>query len=97
MKCWNDLQDPKIVDVKNVLTLDMCFESAEDALIFYVKYVQLASFNMRKNIKRNNYHAQELECSFSRTYKGGPGQDRTCGKTTKKTNAKQWCASQDQQ
>jgi hypothetical protein len=81
--------------MKYVPTLDMCFESAEDALAFYVRYAQLVGFNMRKNRKRNNDHAQEVECSFNETYKRGPGLDRKHAKTTKKKNAKQWCASQD--
>jgi hypothetical protein len=39
---------------------------------------------MRKNRKRNNDCVQEVECSFSREYKGGPGPNRTQDKTTKK-------------
>jgi hypothetical protein len=61
----------------------MCFESAEDTFAFYVKYVQLASFRMRRNKKRNNGRAQEVECLFSGE-KGGLGPDRTRGKITKK-------------
>jgi hypothetical protein len=62
----------------------MYFERAEDALAFYVRYVRLAGFNIRRNKKRNNGRAQEIECLASGQYKGGLGPNRTHGKTTKK-------------
>jgi hypothetical protein len=39
---------------------------------------------MRRSRIRNNGHAQEVECKAKGQYKGGPGSDRTRGKTTKK-------------
>jgi hypothetical protein len=39
---------------------------------------------MRRSRIRNNGHAQEVECKAKGQYKGGPGLDRTRGKTTKK-------------
>ena len=79
------MQDPT-TDVKYVPTLEMNFHSAEDALAFYITYAQLAGFNIRKNRMRNNGRAQDVECSFSGKYKGGPGPDRQRAKTTKKKN-----------
>ena len=76
--------------MKYVPTLDMCFESAEDALAFYATYALLAGFNIRKNRKRNNGRAQEIECSFNGQHTGGPGPDRQRGKTTKKKTVKEW-------
>jgi hypothetical protein len=75
---------PQIIDMKYIPMLDMFFERVEDALAFYVRYARLADFNMRKNRKRNNDHTQEVKCLVRGEYKGGPGLDRTCGKTTKK-------------
>jgi hypothetical protein len=74
--------------VKNVPTLDMFFESAEDALAFYVRYAWLIGFDVRRNRTRNNGHAQEVQCKAGGQYKGGPELDRTCGKTTKKKKCK---------
>jgi hypothetical protein len=88
MNCRNVLQDPQIVDVNYVPTLDLYFESAEDVLAFYVRYAWLAGFNIRRNRTRNNGHAQEVECKASGQYKGGSGPDRTCGKTIKKKKCK---------
>jgi hypothetical protein len=62
----------------------MYFERAEDTLAFYVRYARRAGFNIRRNITKNNGRDQEVECSASEQYKGGPGPDRTRGKTTKK-------------
>jgi hypothetical protein len=70
--------------VKYVPTLDMYFESAEDALAFYIRYARLAGFDIRRNRTMNNGRAQEVECSTSGEYKGGLGLDRTRGKTIKK-------------
>jgi hypothetical protein len=42
--------------MKYVPTLDMYFESAEDALAFYVTYARLAGFDIRGNRTRNNGH-----------------------------------------
>jgi hypothetical protein len=70
--------------VKYVPMLDMYFERVGDALAFYVRYMWLADFNIRRNRSRNNGCAQEVEYSASGQYNGGPGPDRTCGKTTKK-------------
>jgi len=64
----------------------MTFDSAEDALGFYVTYAQLAGFNMRKNRKRHNDRSQEIECSFGGKYTAGPGPDRERAKTTKRKN-----------
>jgi hypothetical protein len=66
----------------------MYFERVEDALVFYVRYVQLAGFNIRRNRSRNNGSVQEVECSASEQYKGGLSPDRTPGKTTKKKKCK---------
>jgi hypothetical protein len=74
--------------VKNVPTLDMYFESAQDALAFYIRYARLAGFDIRRNRKRNNGRAQEVECKANGQYKGDPAPDRTCGKTTKKKKCK---------
>jgi hypothetical protein len=68
--------------------LDMFFESAENALAFYIKYARLADFNIRRNRTRNNDRAQEVECKASGQYKGGPEPDRTHDKTTKKKECK---------
>jgi hypothetical protein len=68
--------------------LDMYFESVEDALAFYVRYARLAGFDIRRNRTRNNGHAQQVECSASGQYKGGPSPDRTRGKTTMKNKCK---------
>jgi hypothetical protein len=59
--------------VKYVSTLDMFFESAEDALAFYVRYARLAGFEVRRDRRRNNGRAQEVECKPSGQYKGGLG------------------------
>jgi hypothetical protein len=75
--------------VEYVPALDMYFERVEDVLALYVRYMQLAGFNIRRNRMRNNGRTQEAECSASGQYKGGPGPDRTHGKTIKKKNAKQ--------
>jgi hypothetical protein len=48
MNCSNVLHDPQIIDVEYVPTLDMYFESAEDALAFYVRYARLAGFDIRE-------------------------------------------------
>jgi hypothetical protein len=64
------------------------FESAKDTLAFYVRYVRLAGFDVRRNRTRNNGHAPEVECKASGQYKGGPDQDRTRAKTTKKKKCK---------
>jgi hypothetical protein len=45
-----------------VPSLDMYFESAEDALAFYVRYTWLAGFDIRRSRTRNNGHVQEVEC-----------------------------------
>jgi hypothetical protein len=74
--------------VKYVPTLDMYFESADGALAFYVRYVWLASFDIRRNRTWNNGHAQEVECKANIQYKRGAGLDRTHGKTTKKKKCK---------
>jgi hypothetical protein len=66
----------------------MYFESAEDALPFYVRYARLAGFNIRRNRTRKNGRAQEVECKASGQYKGGPILNRTHGKTTKKKKCK---------
>jgi hypothetical protein len=50
--------------------LDMFFESAKDALAFYIRYTWLPGFDIRRNRTRNNGRAQEDECSASREYKG---------------------------
>jgi hypothetical protein len=76
------------VDVKYVPTLDMYFESAEDALSFCVKYARLAGFDIRRNRTRNNSCAQEIECKASGQYKGGPVPDRTRGETINKKKCK---------
>jgi soluble lytic murein transglycosylase-like protein len=68
--------------------LDMFFESAENVLAFYIRYAQLAGFDIRRNITRNNDHAQEVECKASGQYNGGPGPDRTRDKTTEKKKCK---------
>jgi hypothetical protein len=68
--------------------LDMFFESAENVLAFYIKYARLAGFDIRRNRIRSNGRAQEVECKASGQYKGGPGPDRTCDKTTKKKKCK---------
>jgi hypothetical protein len=86
--CSNVLQDPQLVDMKYISTLDIFFESAEDVLAFYVRYAQLACFDVRRNKTRNNGRAQEVECKASGHYKGGPGPDRTCSKTTNKKKYK---------
>jgi hypothetical protein len=85
LKC---LTGPQLVDIKYVLTLDMFFESVENALAFYIRYSRLAGFDIRRNRTRNNGHAQEVECKVSGQYKGGPGPDRTRDKTTKKNKCK---------
>jgi hypothetical protein len=51
MNCRNVLQDPQLVDVKYVPTLDMFFESVENALAFYIRYARLACFDIRRNRK----------------------------------------------
>jgi hypothetical protein len=82
MDCWNVLQDTQIVNVKYVPRLDMYLERVEDTLAFYVRYTRLAGFDIRRNKIRNNGRMQEVECKASGQYKGGPGPDRTGGKTT---------------
>jgi hypothetical protein len=57
-------------------------------LAFYIIYARLAGFDIRRNRTRNNGPAQEVECKASGQYKGGPGQDRTHAKTTKKMKCK---------
>jgi hypothetical protein len=81
------LQDPRI-DKKFVPTLDMSFDTAEEALRFYRDYASLAGFDVRRNRFRNGGRAQEVECKFSGTYTGGPGPDRSRGKTTMKKQCK---------
>jgi hypothetical protein len=70
--------------VKYVPTLDMFFESAEDAFAFYVRYAQLVDFDIRRNKTKNIGCAQEVECKASEKYKGGLGPNRTRAKTIKK-------------
>jgi hypothetical protein len=43
--------------MKYVLTLDMFFESVDNTLAFYVRYAQLAGFDIRRNSTRNNGRA----------------------------------------
>jgi hypothetical protein len=74
--------------MKYVLTLDMFFESVDNTLAFYVRYAQLAGFDIRRNSTRNNGRAKEVECKASGQYKGGPGSDRIHDKTTKKKKCK---------
>jgi soluble lytic murein transglycosylase-like protein len=66
----------------------MFFECAEYTLAFYVRYAQLAGFDIRRNRTRNNGRAQEVECKASGQYNGGSGADRTRAKTTKKKKCK---------
>jgi hypothetical protein len=68
--------------------LDMLFESAENAVAFYIRYARLAGFDIRRNRTMNNGHAQEVEYKASGQYKGGPGPDRARDKTTKKKKCK---------
>jgi hypothetical protein len=70
--------------VKYIPTLDMFFDSAENTLAFYIRYAQLAGFDIRRNRTKNNGSAQEVECKASGQYKGGPGPDRTHDKAIKK-------------
>jgi hypothetical protein len=74
--------------VKYIPKLNMYFERMEDAPAFYVRYARLAGFDIRRNRTRNNGHVQEVECKANRQYKGGPGPDRTHGKTAKKKKCK---------
>jgi hypothetical protein len=60
----------------------MYLERVEDTLAFYVRYTRLAGFDIKRNKIRNNGRMQEVECKASGQYKGGPGPDRTGGKTT---------------
>jgi hypothetical protein len=83
--------------VKNAPTLDMFFESAEDALAFYVRYAWLAGFDVRRNRTRNNGHAQEVQCKARGNTKEARSWIGHVAKLQRKRNAKQWCVSQDQQ
>jgi hypothetical protein len=42
--------------MKYVPMLDLYIESVEDTLAFYVRYVRLAGFDIRRNRTRNNSH-----------------------------------------
>jgi hypothetical protein len=57
MNCQNVLQDPQLIDVKYVPTLDMFFESVKNVLAFYIRYAPLAGFDIRRNRIRNNSRA----------------------------------------
>jgi hypothetical protein len=56
---------PQLVDIKYVHTLDMFFESAENARAFYIRYARLTGFDIRRKRTRNNGPAQEVECKAS--------------------------------
>jgi hypothetical protein len=76
--------------------LDMYFESAEDALAFYVRYAWLAGFDISRNRTSKNGHAQEVECKAENTMEGR-GRIVHVAKLQRKGNTKQLCVSQDQQ
>lgn len=76
-------QDPSM-DNKYVLSLDIHFGTAIEALEFYMTYAHLVGFGVRRNMKRNGGRSQDIECAIQGRVIDSPGADRQRQKTSKK-------------